>query len=271
MSNKSDFISFPPGYLGGAPQKFPLLANDGRHFAINKPAGLACFQHDWTLGKPDISMALRRELIAEKPQLSRLGIQGLFRAYNLDAELSGVLLFAKNEENETLLKNAAGSNQLTYRYHLLAAYEGVERSFFSDLPIARHFQENRMLVSHKTGKKCETTLRYVRSFGQYQLWEAETSSMRLHQVRVHAAERGLRIVGETLYSKGDKIYLSDLKRGYRGPTNKAEKPIYDGLCVHLLEVSFNIPDQHFDPIMAPLPGRFATLLKRLGEGCGPRR
>ena len=268
MSSKNDFISFPPGYLGGRPQKFPLIANEEGFFALNKPAGLASAQHEWTLGKPDISMALRRELLNEKPQLARLGIEGLYRVYNLDAEVSGVLLFAKNELHEEILKNAVGSSQLRFKFHLLAAYDGEEREFLCDLPLARHVTDRRMLVSHKTGKKCETRFRFVRQYGRYQLWEAETSDMRVHQARVHAAERGLRVVGESLYSKGDQIYLSQLKKGYQANSDREERPIYAALCLHLLEVAFAIPDSDFDPIAAPLPSRFETLLKRLG---GPRK
>ncbi len=269
MSSDQAFISFPPGYLGRDSFKFPLLADDDQLFAIAKPAGISCYQHEWTLGSPDISMALRRELLKEKPQLIRLGIRGLYRIFNLDAELSGVLLFAKNEESESLLKNAAGSSQLRYRFHLLASTDTEERSFACDLPLARHFTEKRMLVSHKTGKKCETRFRFLRPFGQYQLWEAETSELRPHQVRAHAAERGLNVVGENLYSDGGQVYLSRLKRGYL-PGGDRERPIYSRICIHLIEVEFDIPDHDFAPIAAPLSRRFATLLKRLDEYRGRR-
>lgn len=269
MSSKKEFISFPPGYLGSRPEKFPLVANSDRFFAINKPAGLACFQHEWTLGKPDLSMALRRELLNGKPQLKALGIEGLFRAYNLDAELSGALVFAKNEESELLLKNAVGSAQVVFRFHLLVRAETEDRSFVCDLPLAKHFNNKRMFVSHRTGKKCETRFRYLRSFGQYQLWEAETTDLRTHQIRVHAAERGLEIAGEDLYAEGDEIYLSRLKRDYMRGKGR-EKPLYSGLCVHLLEVEFRLPDLELPTILAPLPSRFETLLKRLDEYRGGR-
>ena len=264
MSSDKAFISFPSGYLGSQPVRFPLLVNDDRIFAVNKPSGIASAQHDWTLGTPDISMALRRELINEKPQLARLGIEGLYRIYNLDAELSGVLLFAKNERYEELLKNAAGSDQLVFRFHLLVYTETNERTFACDLPLARHFTERRMIVSHKTGKKCETRFRFLRPYGRYQLWEAETTTLRVHQVRVHAAERGLQVVGESLYSRGDQVYLSRLKRDYQSDGER-EKPIYRGLCVHLVEVAFQGLEESFEPIAAPLPSRFGTLLKRLDE------
>ena len=83
MSDSTPFISFPERYLGERPVKFPLLVDDPGYFAVNKSVGLSCFQHDWNQGKPDISMALRRELLNEKPQLQKLGIEGLFRAYKL--------------------------------------------------------------------------------------------------------------------------------------------------------------------------------------------
>lgn len=269
MARDEPFISFPPGYLGRQPVKFPLLANSERLFAIAKPSGIASFQHEWALGKPDLSMALRRELLNEKPQLKRLGIEGLFRIYNLDVEVSGVLLFAKNEESEALLKNALGSRQLGFKFHLLVSTEVEERELFCDLPIAKHFHDRCMLVSHRTGKKCETRFRFLRPFGQYQLWEAETNDLRMHHIRVHAAELGLNIVGESLYSDGGSIYLSRLKRDYRGPVER-EKPIYQGLCLHLVELGFSIPDFEQAPVVAPLPSRFATLLKRLDAHRGGR-
>lgn len=271
MPASAPFISFPPGYLGTQSAKFPLLVDDARHFAINKPAGIACYQHDWTLGRPDLSMALRRELLNQKPQLAKLGIAGLFRAFNLDAELSGALVFAKTEAVETVLKNAEGSGQLRFRFHLLVATDREERELFCDLPLARHFTEKCMLVSHKTGKKSETRFRYLRHFGRYQLWEADSRELRVHQLRVHAAEMGLRIVGESRYASERPVYLSSIKRGY-DPAGDREQPIYDGLCAHLIEVAFDIPGESFAPVQAPLPSRFATLLKRLDalRGAGGR-
>ncbi len=265
MSSKAPFISFPEGYLGGRPAKFELIHNSSEAFAISKPAGIASFQHSLELGKPDISMALRRELLAGKPQLSKLGVEGVYRAYNLEAGVSGVLLFAKNEENEEVLKNAFGSRQLLFRYHLLAKVEGELRERFCDLPIARHSESSRMLVSHKTGKKCETKFRYLRHYGSYQLWEAETRDMRMHQLRIHASECGISIVGETKYSSGGQVYLSRIKKGYR-KSDRNERPLNDGICIHLLSVRLEFPEAPFLSVEAPLPSRFSSLLRRLEEG-----
>ena len=269
MYKSVPFISFPERYLGERPVKFPLLVNHPGYFAINKPAGIACFRHDWTLGTPDVSMALRREILNKKPQLKNLGLEGLFRVFKLDAELSGALIYAKTVEWEDILRNAFGSRQIVFRYHFLATTESEERERFCDLPLAEHSNQEQMLVSHKTGKKCETELRYLRSFGRYQLWEAETSDFRMHQLRLHAAERDLQIVGEDLYSKGERIFLSMIKRGYR--QNKGtEEPIYDHLAAHLVSVEFKVPDQELPSAFAPLPRGFEVLLKFLERHRGQR-
>ena len=216
-------------------------------------------------------MALRRELLNEKPQLKKLGIEGLFRAYKLDAELSGVLLYAKTTEWEELLKNAAGSAQLIFRFHLLASSESQEQSFDCDLPIAFHTNGKRMVISHRTGKKCRTRFRFLRAYGSYGLWEAETRDLRPHQIRIHAAELGLKIAGESLYARGDRVYLSRIKRDYR-PSGQEESPIYEGLCLHLISIGFEIPGKEIPPAQAPLPKGFQTLLKALDRhGRGSRR
>jgi len=245
-----------------------LIANTALLFAVSKPPGIASCQHEWTLGRPDLSMALRRELLNKKPQLADLGIEGLYRAYNLDAELSGALIFAKDEDSEGFLKNAAGSGLLRYRFHLLARTDASQRELSCDLPLAKHFSERRMLVSHKTGKKCETRFSFVRSFGAYGLWEAETSTLRTHQVRVHAAECGLSVVGEKRYGMVEDVLLSRLKKDYR-PGGGRERPLNQGVCIHLLEVAFKTPEDELETIRSPLPRKFETLLRRLSEY--PRR
>ncbi len=269
MPDNAPFISFPERYLGERSAKFPLLVDHPGYFAINKPAGIACFRHDWNAGKPDISMALRREILNEKPQLKALGVEGLFRVFKLDAELSGVLLYAKTEEWEEKLRNAFGSRRLVFRYHFLASTEREARELHCDLPIAAHSNGKQMLVSHKTGKKCETHFQYLRSYGRYQLWEATTRDMRVHQIRIHAAERELNIVGEAEYAKGDRIFLSMIKKGYRRG-NAPENPIYDQICLHLVSVDFETPEENFPGAHVALPKGFVTLLKKLDLFRGPR-
>jgi len=267
MSEAAPFISFPEGFLGSRPRKFELLTNRADCFAVNKPAGMACYQHDWALGRPDFSMALRRSLLEGKPQLARLGIEGVFRVYNLEAEASGALLYAKTEEAEARYRNAFGAEQMDFLFHLLVRPEGEDPERVCALPVARHFEEPRMAVSHKTGKKCETRFRRLRRYGPYELWEARSRQLRLHQVRLHAAESGLRIVGDPLYGANEQLYLSRIKRDYR-PGRRPERPLRQGLCLHLLRVeapAFGSGSGEALVVQAPLHKGFAAALSQLAR------
>ena len=101
----------------------------------------------------------------------------------------------------------------------------------------------------------------------YAVWTATTTFDRLHQVRVHAAESGLPIVGESRYAKTTPIFLSEIKRNYRpaGDGTRVEPPLYGELCLHLARIAFPGADGKPVVVEAPLPKPFAVLLKKLAE------
>ncbi len=264
MSTSPPFLSFPPRYLGSSSQKFPLIANTDGFFAINKPAGMSVAMDKWAVRTPDFSMALLREMEAEKPQLKRLGIEIVSRVNAIDPELSGISLFAKNKEAEEFLRNALGSRKMRFVYDLLVEPDIKEKSVVCDLPIARHDSEPRALISRATGRKTETMFQHQKSYGRYHLWEASTNVCRPHQIRLHAAESGLRVVGEGLYAISKPIFLSSLKRNYRR-SSQEEKPLYSKICIHLRELLFENSDGSSVCVKADLPKRFAVLLKKLEQ------
>jgi 23S rRNA pseudouridine955/2504/2580 synthase/23S rRNA pseudouridine1911/1915/1917 synthase len=264
MSKSSPFLSFPPKYLGSASQKFPLIANTDGFYAINKPSGMSAAMDKWAVRTPDFSMALLREMEGEKPQLKRLGIEIVSRVNAIDPELSGVSLFAKNKDSEEFLRNAIGSREMTFVYDLLVEPDIKEKAVTCDLPIARHDTEPRALISRGTGRKTETAFRHRKSYGRYHLWEASTNVCRPHQIRLHAAESGLRVVGEGLYAISKPIFLSSLKRNYRRG-GKEEKPLYNRICIHLRELQFKDSDGSSVCVKADLPKGFAVVLKKLEQ------
>lgn len=89
-------------------------------------------------------------------------------------------------------------------------------------------------------------------------------------VRLHAAEMGLDIVGEWIYSKTPYIFLSKLKSGeYKLGKNELEKALYPHLAVHLSSIkfdgaSFGAPEIGRVEISAQLPKQFAVMLKKIG-------
>jgi DNA-binding response OmpR family regulator len=179
----------------------------------------------------------------------------------LAAQVNVMLRIKKAED---FLRNAIGSRKMTFVYDLLVEPDIKEKEVVCDLPIARHDTEPRALISRATGRKTQTMFRHKKSYGRYHMWEASSDVCRPHQIRLHAAESGLRVVGEGQYAISKSIYLSSLKRNYRRG-GKEEKPLYSRICIHLRELSFEDSDGSSVCVKAELPKGFAVVLKKLEQ------
>ena len=264
MTDKAQFISFPEGRLTEAQIRLDLLADHEGWFALSKPPGLVLVPDPWLAGTVDLVSALRTEVSAGKAQLATLGIVAPSVINRIDVDESGVVILAKNDDAAAALKNLHGSAGLKMTYEFLAEGSAVEPVFDCSLPLSRHRKQERVVVSHHTGKKASTMFRRVESFGSVSQWEAETSYCRIHQIRIHAAESGLGILGERLYKSVPFLYLSDLKRKFRR-RGRPERPIYGHIALHLKRVEIEFPDQAPIRIEAPAPRGFSIMIKRLRQ------
>lgn len=154
--------------------------------------------------------------------------------YFLEPEVAGVTLWSLDEVHKQRLNNAYGSNKFEFSFLFWCINTGSSRDeVFCDLPLFWDDNEKKMRVSHKNGKKCFTEFNRVKKFGVYELWSAKCNFFRLHQIRLHALECGLKIFGESIYSSPSWIMVSSLKRkSYRSKDGRAESHIYPSL--HLI-------------------------------------
>ena len=147
-------------------------------------------------------------------------------------------------------------------YELLGAAPVGASVLECSLPLSRHREQQRVVVSHRSGKIASTTFRRIESFGSVSRWEAKTFYSRIHQIRIHAAESGLGILGERLYRSVPLVYMSHLKRRFRR-SGKPERPIYGHIALHLRRIEVRLPDQEPTMVEAPLPRGYAVLIKQL--------
>ncbi|MEX2381011.1 MAG: pseudouridine synthase [Opitutales bacterium] len=244
------FISFPPGLLGSEALRIPLLANEAAYFALAKPPGIAAVRDSLHVTRVALLDAIRREISAEKPQFLQQGITAAEAVHWAEPEVSGIFLCAKTHEAKTQLKNAMGALQFTFVYHFFAeSRPGLPDEFTCDLPVARHRREARMLISHKTGKKAFTRFRRIEAFGTYGLWESESPYDRPHQVRLHAAESGLSIPGDTLYAPVPNASPSSLPG-----------PLYDHIYLHHRRTFFPFGPGEQKELEMPYPKALQALL-----------
>lgn len=249
MNEDDPFISFPPGALGDAPVRVPVLWDHPAACALNKPRHLPAFQDSRLGGGPRALLpGIQKRAAAGAAQFLRFGLTSPSLLNLLDREASGILLCAKTPEARADLKNRMGSLAFTFRYHFLAEGAGGESELRCELPLAVHRAKPVALVSHQTGKKTFTLFRRLQQFGPFSLWESESPYDRYHQVRLHAAEAGLRLLGEDTYS--------------RSADKGEEASLYGGLCLHLFSLRFPL-DEAEREVEAPHPAALTRLLRRL--------
>ncbi|RKX36219.1 MAG: hypothetical protein DRP71_00715 [Verrucomicrobia bacterium] len=264
MTDEAKFISFPEGRLTEASVRLDLIADHDGWFALSKPPGLVLVPDPWQAGTVDLVSALRAEVSAGKNQLASLGIVAPSAINRIDVDESGVAILAKNDDAAATLRNLLGSAGLKMTYEFLAEGSAGDTVLECSLPLSRHREQQRVLVSHRSGKKASTVFRRTESFGLVSQWEAETFYSRIHQIRIHAAESGLGILGERLYKSVPFVYLSDLKRKFRR-RGRPERPIYGHIALHLKRVEIMVPDQAPIRIEASLPRSYSALIKRLRQ------
>ncbi|MGE9293629.1 MAG: pseudouridine synthase [Puniceicoccales bacterium] len=259
-SQHQRFIGFPPPLLGERPLRLPVLgAEPGRWLALDKPAGILTDRHRWHPDLPGLLAAFNEQVEMGKPELEPYEITVARHVYILEPETTGVLLLALSEKAIEELRDAYGSALMNFTFGFLARWDGGDKKRTCSLTISVHTTEPRALVSHQSGKKCETVFQMDKRLGNYAWWKAEAKYMRPHQIRLHAAEVGLPVVGDRLYGGPPPICLSALKRDYR--SRGVEKPLYDGLCLHL--ESLVLPDGA--RLESPLPKGLGVLQRRLSQ------
>jgi 23S rRNA-/tRNA-specific pseudouridylate synthase len=252
--------------LGTVAWRLPVLAAQNGIVALGKPSGIAWGSES---GERNVVGALRRQLAEGKPELLALGLQNPVSAWPLDAATAGIGILASRGACHERWRNAFGSEQFCFRFEFLAeeATPNVPDVFECTLPIAQHLSEPRALISHSTGKKSRTIFRRISRVGRWSWWEASAHYLRQDQVRLHAAECQLRIVGETSYPGAPSILLEQLIR--RGRLNKGEaKPLHDEPCLRMSAVDCSaMGAEAWGALSFPESAKWGVLRRRLDAFC----
>ena len=118
-----------------------------------------------------------------------------------------------------------------------------------------------MIPSTSKGKKARTEFRLLSEAKTgWALWEATTSFLRPHQIRVHASVHELSVLGDVLYDGPEAPLLSELLPNKR--TSGIRFPVLDGLALHLREVALPSADGEV-LLRAELPRHLRVMLQRM--------
>lgn len=165
----------------------------------------------------------------------------------LDYGTSGLIIFAKKPEIQTILSEATRDNRIHRIYY--AVVRGVPdiNTGIINLPIGE--VKGKRIVSEK-GQPAETHYQVIEEFGNTSLLELSLKSGRTHQIRVHLNHIGHQILGDHQYGL---------------PNPFIKRP-----ALHAGKLTFSSTQLAIPELIAPFPEDFNNLLNALRKNIGIR-
>jgi 23S rRNA (cytosine1962-C5)-methyltransferase len=167
-----------------------VIFEDEHLLAVNKPAG-------WNTHAPApyAGEGIYDWLRAREPRWASLAI-----LHRLDKETSGILVFGKTPLANKSLTEQFTQRQVHKKYFILTDREVPKKEITIKSPLLRIGEK---YASRPGGELAETKFTPINDAavgsGKLKMVLAEPLTGRTHQIRVHAAENGFPILGDTLY------------------------------------------------------------------------
>jgi RluA family pseudouridine synthase len=205
--------------------RIPILYEDRSIIAIDKPAGWMLVPVSWQKTNWNLQAALISSIEVGHYWARSRNIKFFKYIHRLDAETSGILLFAKSQGALNTYSDVFETRQIEKVYLAVTDQKPAQEKWTCRLGLTPDPKRIGRIVVDPEGKPAETEFRVVGSAGGRYLIEARPFTGRTHQIRVHLAESGCPIVGDELYGKaGEAMALRSVGLAWRDPFTR--KPIF---------------------------------------------
>ncbi len=165
---------------------------------FDKPTGIASKSDPW-FDVTNMEKAFNAQIREGKPELEHHGITSFTSLNVLEPDVSGLALCCIDNEQREHWSNAFGSFDFEFHAILVSQRKDLMDPFVCDLPLARHYVNRHMYISHKEGKQSATHFHPLTKGRSATAWLASSRYPRLHQFRLHAQEKGLPLISDPLY------------------------------------------------------------------------
>lgn len=220
-----------------------VIYEDADIIVVNKPKGMVVHPAN---GNPDGTVVNAIMNIC-KDSLS--GIGGEIRpgiVHRIDKDTSGLLIIAKNDKAHINLSEQIKNREINKKYVALVRGTIKENNATIDMPIGRSDKDRKKMAVRKDGKNAITHFEVIKRYDGYTYLDIKIDTGRTHQIRVHLAEIGYPIVGDSVYSNGKNPFG------------------VEGQMLHAKSLEFKHPTTGETlKLEAPLPQYFEEVLRKL--------
>jgi 23S rRNA pseudouridine1911/1915/1917 synthase len=224
-----------------------VLHEDGAVVVVHKPGGIPC--HPLRPGERETVM---NAVVARFPDTASSGDKPLEGGlvHRLDNGTSGALLIARSRGAFEKLRDAIRAGRIARRYEALVV-GALEQRIEIDVPIAHHAKNPRKMVvgdrdsanPKRAGRGAMTMVEPIRRVGEFTLVSVVPKTGSRHQIRVHLADAGHPIVGDTLYGGSESESLA-----------------HGRFWLHLCEIAFDSPAVGHVKVIAPIAADLRKLI-----------
>ncbi|MGA2801036.1 MAG: RNA pseudouridine synthase [Verrucomicrobiota bacterium] len=223
-------------------EPIPILYEDRSTLAIDKPRGWMLAPVAWQNTSRNLQAAIESSIAARDFWARSRGLKFLRHVHRLDADTSGILLFAKSPGAVKRFFDLFENRKIEKTYLAVVVGEPKQNEWTCELKLAPDKKRFRkMKVNERFGKEAETHFKLLKTRGKYSLVEAKPVTGRTHQIRVHLAESGCPVVGDELYGREDsklELGLRAVRLAYTDPFIKKRVEIHAPTEEFLKEYGF---------------------------------
>lgn len=225
-------------------EPIPILYEDRSVLAIDKPGNWMLIPFTWQRTDRNLQAAIVSSIAAGDFWARSRGLKFLRYVHRLDAETTGILLFAKSHGAVETYSALFESRRMEKTYLAVVTGKPKQSEWTCNLKVAPDPRQiGRMRVDAKRGKNAETYFKVLDRSDTGWLVEAQPLTGRTHQIRVHLAESGCPCVGDELYGRpGSRVPLGlrAIKLAYQDPFTRRRVEIQAPTKAFCSEYGFDI-------------------------------